>query len=198
MNEIIVQLKPDFIGWEDLAKCQQRAHESNKAMGVNMQCAEFTASRLEAEVMNGTTLVALDTNKHLMGMLSIVYKEVNRWWHKGTAAYICYVAVTPEFKGKGVYKALANKADKIVASKGLAVEYLHTHAGNISARKAYTNDGYKNVRFSPGNGMDYYSVEMAKWLGTGKGKNNLICWMMFSASEFIVKLFYKPGKIRRF
>lgn len=197
MIDVVVCFKPDDISWEELAKCQQRAHESNKAHGVNMQCADYTATQLEKKMKNGTTLVALDAMGNLMGMLSVVFNKVNRWWHKGLAAYICYVAVAPEYKGKGVYKALSNKAEELIIEKGVNVEYLHTHVGNVLARMAYEKDGYKNVRFSPGDGMEYYSVEMAKWL-LGQGKNKMICKLMFVASKIVVKLLYKPGKVRRF
>ena len=50
---------------------------------------------------------------------------------------------------------------------------------------------------TPGSGLDYYSVIMAKWLN-GKGKNALLCKLMYWASALAVHLFYKPGKQRRF
>ena len=194
---MIVKIKPDHISWEDLARCQWQSHESNRSTGVNMQCADFTAEELRAAVKEGVTLVALDENDTLAGMLSVVFKDVNRWWHKGTGAYICYVAVTPDYKGKGVYRALSNKAEEIIQSKGAIVEYLNTHIKNEAALKAYEKDGYQKVRFSPGSGSDYYSVEMAKWLGV-KGKSQTLCNLMYIATEIAVKIIYKPGKRRRF
>lgn len=197
MSDFVIRYKPDDISWEDLAECQRLAHESNKASGVNMQCANYTAAQLFEEVKDGFTLVAQDPSSRLMGMLSVVFNKVNRWWHKGTAAYICFVAVSPEFKGRGVYGALSKKASEIIMSKGVQVEYLNTHYGNESALRVYSKDGYKCVRFSPGSGTDYYSIEMAKWIN-GHGKSDLLCKMVFSFTRIAVKVLYKPGKIRRF
>jgi len=196
MNAFSIKRKPDYISWEQLAECQQHAHKSNKNKGVLMKSANYTADELRNAVKDGITLVALDDAGALVGELSILYKQVNRWWHKGTAAYICYVAVIPEYQGKGVYSALSKLATELVLQDGVGVQFLNTHVNNMSARKAYEKDGYKRVRFSPGSRSDYYSVEMAKWLSAKK--NSVICRLMFLITEFLVRLYYKPGKIRRF
>ena len=189
-------LRPEWITWEELAQCQQDAHESNVENGVRMKCSSLTAAQLQKEVKSGITLVAVNDRKELMGMLSVLYNQVKRWWHHGEAAYICYVAVQPKYKGQGIYKLLAKKADEEITAKGINVEYLHTHSQNEPAIRAYKKDGYSSVRFSPGSGTDYYSVEMAKWL-TGHGKNKLRCQLMYKLSEIVVRMLYKPGKIRR-
>ncbi len=196
-NTIRVVFKPDSISWDELAKCQQLAHVSNKAHGVNMQCADYSGEDLKKSIKNGFTLVAQDEAGNLVGMLSVEYNTVNRWWHKGLGAYICYVAVAPDFKGKGVYKALSKRANEVIVSKGITVEYLNTHIKNEAAQRAYLKDGYQKVRFSPGSGTDYYSVEMAKWL-EGKRKSRLLCHLMYTATELAVRILYKPGKRRRF
>ena len=197
VNTIHIIRKPDSITWEELAECQQQAHESNKLHGINMQCADYTGDDLKKAIKNGFTLVAQDEAGNLAGMLSVEYKNVKRWWHKGLGAYICYVAVAPEFKGKGVYRALSKKANEIIVSKGINVEYLNTHVKNEAAQRAYMKDGYQKVRFSPGGGTDYYSVEMAKWLD-GKGISRPLCYLIYNAIEIAVRILYKPGKIRRF
>lgn len=188
--------KPEWISWGELAECQQKAHESNLAVGINMQCATYTSEQLYDAVKTGTTLVALNSRKELMGMLSVVIRDVNRWWHRGKAAYICYVAVAPEYQGNGVYKALAEKANEVIKAQDIFVEYLNTHERNVQAIKAYKKEGYQKVRFSPGSGTDYYSVEMVKWLG--KERNSFLCNMMFVVTEIAVRILYKPGKRRRF
>lgn len=197
MSEIKVIQRPDNISWEELAECQRQAHESNKVGGVLMMCADFSAEELRNAVKDGVTFVALDENDVLAGMLSVQYKEVHRWWHKGKGAYICYVSVSPRYKGQGVYRKLSQKAEERIVADGVNVEYLNTHIGNKSAQRAYEKDGYRKVRFSPGSGSDYYSVEMAKWIN-GRAKNKKICYLMYCLTELVVRLLYKPGKIRRF
>ena len=197
MNKIIVTTKPENISWEDLASCQQRAHESNRAMGVEMQCSTFSAYQLREAVKDGVTLVATNEEGMLMGMLSIVYRQVNRWWHRGKAAYICYVAVAPEYKGLGVYRSLSKAAEDEIKRNRVGLEYLNTHARNRPARRAYEKDGYQCVRFSPRSGTDYYSVEMVKWLD-GNGRSQWMCRLAFGLTKIAVKMLYKPGKKRRF
>lgn len=174
-----------------------QAHESNKADGIHMKCADFSANELRDVVKDGVTFVALDESGTLAGMLSVEYKEVHRWWHKGKGAYICYVSVFPKYKGKGVYRKLSEKAEENIVADGVIVEYLNTHIGNKAAQRAYEKDGYRKVRFSPGSGSDYYSVEMAKWIN-GRTKNKIVCSLMYRLTELVVRLLYKPGKIRRF
>lgn len=197
MSEIRVIQKPDTINWEELAECQQQAHENNKEDGVHMVCADFSAEVLRDAVKDGVTFVALDETSTLAGMLSVEYKEVHRWWHKGKGAYICYVAVSPRYKGQGVYRKLSKAAEDKIVADGVIVEYLNTHIRNRPAQRAYEKDGYRKVRFSPGSGSDYYSVEMAKWIN-GQSKNTIVCALIYRLSELVVRLLYKPGKIRRF
>lgn len=197
MECVIIKQKPDEISWDELAECQQKAHVSNKAMGVNMACADYSGEQLRTSAEKGTTLVALNDVGHVVGMLSFIYKNNKWWWYEGIAAYVCFVAVSPEYKGKGVYRSLREYAEKMMLTQGVAVEYLQTHANNSIAIGTYLRDGYRKVRFSPGSGKDYYSIEMAKWL-IGRGKSRLLCAIMFNASRIVVKLLYKPGKINRF
>lgn len=196
MSKINVMIKPDNISWEELAYCQQKAHEVNHSNSVIMNCSTFTGKQLQEAVKNGITLVATNDTGDLMGTLSICWNEVNRLWYRGLAAYICFVAVLPEYKGKGVYRELANYATNEIKKRGINVEYLNTHEKNYTARRIYENNGYRCVRFSPGSGTDYYSIEMAKFLNGRKKKVSM--QIMFLLSEFYVRLFYKQGKIRRF
>ena len=189
--------KPNNVSWEDLAKLQRCAHQENYANGIKMQCASFTGEELKEAVKGGNTLVALNSSGEVKAMLSIVPQKVNRWWHQGIAGYICYIAVAVECQGRGLYKNLSKVAYDEACKKGINVVYLNTHVDNVSAQNAYLKDGYKLVRFSPGSGTDYYSVEMAKWLD-GKGKNKWVCQMIFSLSKLFVKAIFKPGKIKRF
>lgn len=198
MSGIRIISRPETVGWNDLAKLQQRAHESNKAVGINMKCADLSAEYLETVLRNAVTLVALDEKDTIAGMLSIVFKNVNRWWHSGYAAYICYVAVAPEFRGHGICNLLCSKADEIVNKSSVNVEYLHTHVNNIIAKQSYKKNGFMVVRFSPGSGTDYYQIEMAKWLNVEGRKSKFLCKFMSKATEFISVIIYKPGKIRRF
>ena len=198
MNNIIVQHKPDYISWEQIAKCHQSAHNSNKDKGINMLCADYTAYELKKEVGDGICLVATDSNQSLMGTLSIKYRDLQSWYYDGRVAYICFVAVAPEYKGRGVYKALSYKANQIILEQGVNVEYLHTHIKNKIARLAYLKDGYKLVRLiATGGGAEYYSVEMAKWLKE-PSPNKLFLKLRYFLSYIIIKCRYKPGPIKRF
>lgn len=162
-----------------------------------MQCASYSAEQLKDALKNCTTFVALNNSEKLMGMLSVEFREINRWWHKGMAAYICFVAVAPEYKRQGVYRALSLAAIKEIREQHISVEYLHTHIHNYHARKIYERDGYRLVHFMPGEGTNYYSVEMAKWIA-GRGWNPIVCHIMYTVTSIVGRLIYKPGKIRRF
>lgn len=197
MNDIIIIQKSDEVSWEDLAELQHRAHEANISAGVHMSIANCTAEELRKEVKDGITLLARDANDHLIGMISVRFRIVKRWWHHGEGAYLCCLAVAPGYQNSGVYKALNGKVEEIIVERGSEVAYLNTHIGNKVARHAYEKNGYQNVRFSPGGGPGYYSVEMAKWFGEHR-KSKVVCKLMYLASEVIVRILFKPGKVRRF
>ena len=188
--------KPEGISWEKLAELQVRAHENNHELGIDMHCSHLTGIELRESVKEGKTYVAIDSVGEPKGMLSIEVRQVGRWWHKGKAGYVCYVAVAPECQGSGLYRKLSAVAYKEMTDANIQVVYLDTHIANQSAQKAYIKDGFQKVRFSPG-GHDYYAVEMAKWLD-GSGKNRFVCSLMFLLTEMAAKILYKPGKIRRF
>ena len=197
MSEIIVRERPDDISWEELADLQHKVHERNIEAGVRMKIAYCTAEELRNDVSGGITLVAQDTSGLLIGMRSICFREVSRWWHHGSAAYLCGMAVVPEYQHCGVYKALGKRTDEIITKNGIKVAYLNTHVDNKRARDVFEKNGFRLVRFSPGGGPGYYSVEYAKWHGC-RGKNRYLCKLMFLASELIVRIIFKPGRVRRF
>lgn len=136
-----------------------------------MQCADFSAEQLQEAVKNGYTLVATDEHGTLMGMLSILIRNVNRWWYHGRAAY---VAVAPEFKGHGVYRCLSHTAVEMIKREGVSVQYLNTHVDNVSARLAYEKDGYRCVRFYQ---VVARTTTPLKWLSglIVKRKTNCLC-----------------------
>lgn len=197
MSDIVVREKPDEISWEELADLQHRAHERNIANGVQMKIASCTAEGLRKEVSDGITLVAQDVSGQLVGMASICTRTVNRWWHHGKGAYLCCMAVAPKYQNRGVYKALSKRAVDIIIEQGTNVAFLNTHMDNKIARLAYEKNGFRLVRFSPGGGPGYYSVEYAKWYD-GRGKNKYLCKLMFLTSELLVRVLFKPGRVRRF
>lgn len=197
MSEIVVREKPDEISWEELADLQHKAHERNIANGVRMKIASCTAEELRNEVSDGITLVAQDVSGRLIGMCAVCYRKVNRWWHHGNGAYLCCIAVAPDYQDHGVFNALSKRTDEIIAERGIKVAFLNTHIDNKIGRQAYEKKGFCLVRFSPGGGPGYYSVEYAKWYD-GYGINKYLCKLMFLASELIVRILFKPGKERRF
>ena len=197
MTNIIVTEKPHEISWEDLAELQHQAHVGNIAKGVRMLIASCTAETLQRDLEDGITFVAQNDKSQLIGMISVCFRKVRRWWHHGDGAYLCCLAVSPDYQNCGVYKALNNRVEDIIREKGIEVAYLNTHIGNKIARQAYEKKGYRNVRFSPGGGPGYYSVEMAKWFG-GREKSAILCKIMYLASEIVVRVLFKPGKVRRF
>ena len=197
MRDIVVREKPDEISWEELANLQHRAHERNIANGVKMKIASCTAAELCNDVSDGITLVAQDVSGRLVGMASICTRTVNRWWHHGKGAYLCCMAVAPEYQNRGVYKALNKRMGEMITNQGISVAFLNTHVNNKIARHAYEKEGFRLVRFSPGGGPGYYSVEYAKWYD-GRSKNKYLCKLMFLASELLVRILFKPGRVRRF
>lgn len=197
MSEIIIIEKPEWISFDDIHELLFVAHTENREKrGFTVQSTEKTGDQLKEMIgTDGKCFVALDGQK-LVGTVSFRIIRRNYWCAKGMVADRILVAVHPEYQGRHVSAALFQAVEKAVRKQGLRYIVSTTAEKNDVMRKVCQLDGFMNVDFKAPH-SDHYNVVMLKWLdGCPYPKwRTQVC---FGVKQFLIKLRYKPGRIRRF
>lgn len=191
--------KPDNISWEQIRECIYLAQQTNIKKGFDMCFGHYTSKQIEDEIEDGVCFVALNEENKVVGTCSYKISSIKRWWCKGRSAYLCLAGVLPDYQGKKIYSTLCKMRDTYIKERGdINTIWFSTAEKNYSVQQKHKKSGFKIVQYSPScNGATYYSVIMANWLYTPPFFYYFFSLFYF-LSIIIVKLIYKPGKIRRF
>ncbi len=189
--------KPDDVSWDAIAECQQIAHRTNHLKGIDQLCSHLNGEQLKEKVGDGICYVAIDSARRVIGMAVLQQRILNTWYYKGPAALHSFEAIIPEWRGKGVYKALYDLRECEKKKRGLSFSFLTTAENNKTICEMYKRKGFRKIALTPSTeGANYYSVVLANW-ENGCPWTKLTCSVMFFLSYVAVKTIYKPGRIRR-
>ncbi len=156
--------KPDWVSWENIRTFLIEAHSVNREKGINMSHYQWPAEKIQESLgENGRLFVALDGRK-IVGTAAIGEKIGAAWYNKGRFGYMCYAGVHPDYKGKGIYKALTEKREEEAKSMNYPMLLLDTHSQNRRIQTIAEKNGYRFVHFFRAQSNDHYSVVMVKWL----------------------------------
>lgn len=197
-EEIKVMLRPEWITWENIRECIYLAQQTNLEKGFDMNFGHYSAAEIEKEVGDGMCFVALNKENKVIATCSYKISQINRWWSKGQGAYLCLAGVHPDYQGKKIYSALCKKREEhIVSRTDVDTIWFNTAEHNYYVQKKHALGGFVKVQLSPSSkGANYYSVIMAKYLNR-KPLPQLLLSALYYLSFIVVKILYKPGKIRR-
>jgi len=88
-------------------------------------------------------VVVAEIDGQLVGSGYALIKEAKPYQKHTHYAYLGFMYVKPEFRGKGVNKAILEKLQQWAASKGIREVRLEVYDENIIAKKAYEKAGFK-------------------------------------------------------
>lgn len=198
MGKILFMEKPEWVSWEDICECIHASHQTNKKWGFEMLNSRITASELSERLKGGKCFVALD-NQKVVGTVSLkILKNNKKWWAKGIVSYHCYDAILPSYRGTDVYLGLKQIRDKYDKDMGIQMIQCNTAEHNKTIIKINEKTGYKRVQFAPvGNGGNYYSVTMVKWIDKCPYSDRFIN-LMYNLTKFVSKTFFTPDFRFRF
>ena len=192
--------KSDSISWDSIAELIRISHSVNKKYNLTMKTASLTAKELAYKVNGGITYVAINEQNQLVGTASVVPRSDNgKWYEKSKrCAFYLYLAVLPDFQGKGIstllYKEIERAANiRIVAD----IIKSGTAQNNTAQRSNFKKNGFIPVELTSNKNVDYYSVIYVKYLDGRLPFPIWICKLLFWKSVFCYKCRYKPGKIER-
>ncbi len=173
-----------------------RANESNRNSGFVLKTSEMSEERLKDKIGDGNCYAAIADQK-LVGTITARAKQGRSWYCSGKYVSYMLAAVLPEYQGKHINTALAQKvfeyAEKIDANAVL----LDTASGNGHALGIYRHQGFKLVDFQSRGDTDHYHVTMVKWLKKPPC-SEVYRIFRYHLKKAYVTLRYKPGKKKRF
>lgn len=198
-SSIIIREKDNSISWEAIALLLQKSHFANKKLGVVMKTAYVTPEVIEKKVSNGKTIVALTNDGKLVGTASFYLKTGHKWYDKNKkVAFWVYLAVDPDYQGKGIAKSLYIYIEREVAKlKDVSILESGTAEKNVPQRMNFKFNGFVPVELTSNRNVDYYSVIYIKVKDGDVRYPLLVYKMMYAWSFMTYKALYKPGKISR-
>ena len=180
-----VIVKPDTITWEDISQVLRRAHQKNIEEGITMHNPFLPPDKIKEKIdkMGGVMFVALQEGK-LVGTGAVAIREKKWWCSKGQIGYICFGSILPEFRNKGIYKALALAREDYILSKGVYKVYFDTHENNKKMIDMSKKRGYELFTYAIRS--DHNSVLLIKWLKK-RPYSHLLCFLCFLSIKYYAK-----------
>lgn len=159
--------KPDTISWDEIADVQYRAHERNRANGVDMNCAHLNGEVFKQKMGDGRCFVAMDDDKVVGITCYAIRKNYNSYWfcNNNTVAETMFTGILPDYQGGNTYLRLLMTRDAQAKKDGAEILITDTHYKNENMRKIFKAYGFKEMLWTVYYGCKYYSVVYAKWTG---------------------------------
>ncbi len=152
-----IKKKTDCVSWDDIRKLIFFAHESNRKNGVDIRNAHLSAGELKTCVgEDGICLVALDGTK-LVGTCSVAFENLDCWYAKGMCAYFTLDAVSPDYKGKGIFSQLEKKRLETVLQLCVNTAFMYVAEKNVVRRRIAKKHGFTpvEIRYNPFNSHNF-------------------------------------------
>ena len=127
-----------------LLDLEQKVIESERPFNSSIKTKETSYYDIENFISDNDTYLIIieDADK----IIATGYAQIRR--SKGSLdhdihSYLGFMYVSPDFRGKGINKALVEQLISWSKSKGVQVAYLDVYSGNASAIKAYEKSGFE-------------------------------------------------------
>ena len=182
--------KPDRVSWDEIHEVLAKAHESNRAHGINMRKPSLPGSEIKNEVgKDGIMLVAIHEDK-IIGTAALLFKSKHTWYNSGSYGYMCFAGVLPEYRGTGTYRLLSEERERIARNKNLSGLYIDTHNRNTHLIDIALKNGFRKVDVKVC--KDHWNIVLFKWLN-GCPYSDFKCQIEF----YIRKSLMMPKRILR-
>lgn len=193
--------KPDYISWEEITELLHAAFKERKDQGLSYLATRQSVETTKQRVADGICLVALYDNK-LVGTVTLQINKIidqkRKWYHESSYAYSKQLAVLPEFKGKGIGKALQNARLQICFDNNVDALIFDTSHKAESLISRFLWLGAQKIDFISHSTTNYYSIVFRIPI-KGKNINKLYCGFRYYLSMIrCVLLKDKNGELRLF
>lgn len=197
MPDIKVMVKPEHISFDQIHEVLEQAHSVNQKNGFVMATSALSGDAIRDRIgKDGMCWVALD-GERLVGTLSARMVKRDNWYAKGMIPDYMLAGVIPDYQGKHINSMLAQQLFDYAREKQYSIVELDTAENNTHAIEVYKHQGFVLVDYLAKKDVDHYSVVMAKWIGDCPHSAGY-CNMRYNIRRALIRLRYKPGKVKRF
>lgn len=191
MEEIKYMEKPDWVSWDSVRICLNKAHKINKKSGFEMLNSTVTTEKLLEIVKGAHCFVAL-VEDEVVGVACVRIENKNKWYVRGPVVYYLCDGILPEYRGTDVYFGLDKLKKNFVKESGIRIHLFRTSEHNKTVIKINAKLGFKLVQFQPTKKKDanYYQVTMVKW-NDGCPFPDWFLKFMFNLSKVVSKVLFK-------
>ena len=162
-NGIRIVKKPDYITYEQIQECLDKAHEVNVKKGLNYATQGQSVEKLVEKLKNAVTYVALTPENKVVATASIQFRKINHWYHSGDIGLLKLVGVLPEYSGFKLATLLLLLRRFEVQSREIEVMVSDSAEANMAIRNMYLHNGFKIVDCCKYPENNFISVVYAYW-----------------------------------
>ena len=183
--------KPNWVSWDDIRKCLNAAHKTNKKSGFEMRNSTISTEDLLETMKDAHCFVALVGDK-VVGVSCVKIENKKKWYVRGPVIYYFGDGILPEYRGTDVYFGINELRDKFVRESGIKIHYFLTSEHNKTIIKINKKYGFKLVQYQPTKlkMANYYQVTMVRW-DDGCPFPDWFLKFMFNLSKIVSKVFFK-------
>jgi len=128
-----------------IADFNVRLAEESEHLRLEPKCVSAGVAALLADAAKGVYYVA-EVDGTVIGQLMITYEWSD--WRNGNIWWIQSVYVSPDFRGKGVFRALFKHVEELaLTTREVCCLRLYMHADNLRARRSYEHLGMTRTRY---------------------------------------------------
>lgn len=179
--------KPDSVSWEDIRQSIWIAHAENRARGVHMRHSQMSATDIRDRIEGkGKMFVALEGSR-VVGTAAVVPRYYKFWCGEGVYAYGCFMAVVPDYQGKGIYHQLCKMLEEYVRSCSYSWIMYDVHDKNHRMLSISLKSGYLPIGCQYWG--DHYNLLVTKWL-MGNQPSRFRCGIHYSLSKIKAWMHY--------
>jgi len=143
MNKLVI--RPANLGdLETLLDFEQAIIEYERPMVADMMTEKFTYYDLKELLLSeNAQVIVAEQGTQLVGSGHARIKKSRRYLSNEYHAFLGFMYVDPQFRGKGVNRMIVDSLVDWSKKKGLKVVRLTVYDGNQAAIKAYLKTGFK-------------------------------------------------------
>ena len=160
----ICKLQDSNITCEQVAELIRRAHSANIEKNLLYGTRSTTVTDIEKILNQDNREVFIATlESKLVGTSTVSIVDCNKWFHKGSAAYIELAGVDANYKGHHIFQSILDEQFRYIDGKGVDLIFTVSAEQNAAVKNTFMKKGFKKVAYGAGKSNNFYSVYYARW-----------------------------------
>lgn len=157
----ICKLQDSNITCEQVAELIRRAHSANIEKNLLYGTRSTTVTDIEKILNQDNREVFIATlESKLVGTSTVSIVDCNKWFHKGSAAYIELAGVDAN---DHIFQSILDEQFRYIDGKGVDLIFTVSAEQNAAVKNTFMKKGFKKVAYGAGKSNNFYSVYYARW-----------------------------------